>query len=557
MSDLEPIVDAVWEHKLRRDPLMARRVGRTVESLSGWGLEVLEEDAALARRLLDRLEAIEADDLSEQDALTASFIRWSLELAVDAPQHYWHDFPVTPYNVGMRFMHVVQLVLVPHPFESAADLDRYRNLLGDFRRLVGDLAEKIRGQVERGIILPRPAIPGARATITQLRDAAPGLLIPKQERIDPLGSAGAGFIEKITRLVSDEVVAAFDEVLAGIGDDYEAKAPEGVGVAQYGGGLDFYKYALRLRNSVDLEPERIHEIGLEAVSGLADSMQEARRRMAFSGTEAEFKEKLKTEPRLYAKTPEEVEARYLAYMERLEPKIADLFSVLPRAPYGVERLEPELEPGMTYGYYEPPTPDRPIGRYRYNASQLDKRSLLNAAAIIYHELAPGHHFHIARQAENESLPDVRRHTFEIGAYNEGWAEYAAGLGWELGLYDDPLDAYGKLAHERFIAQRLVVDTGMNVFGWSLDRARAYMSEHTFESDVQVATETLRYSTDLPAQALGYHLGHRAMLGCRSRAETALGAKFDVKDFHEAVLGSGSLPLPVLDKHIDRFIAGAE
>ena len=556
MSDLASIHDQVWEHKLKRDPLMAGRVGRKVESLSGWNLDVLEEDASFAGRVLAELDDLDADALSEQEALTASFIRWSVELALDAPKHYWHDFPVTPYNGGMRFMHAAQLVLVPHTFDQPSDLDRYTNLVSDYRRLVGDLAEKIRGQVQRGIVLPRPALAGARATVTQLRDSASGLLIPAPERVAHLGGASTGFLEKVTRLVSDEVIGAFDDVLAEIGDDYEANAPEEVGLAQYDGGLDFYRYAIRLRNSVDLEPERIHEIGLDAVTRLVDAMRDARSAMGFRGSEAEFKEKLKTEPRLYAETPAEVEARYLAYMERLEPKIAELFSVRPKAPYGVERLEPELEPGMTYGYYEPPTPARPVGRYRYNASQLDKRSLLNAAAIIYHELAPGHHFHIARQAENEALPDLRRHTFDFGAYNEGWAEYAAGLGWELGLYDDPLDAYGKLAHERFIAQRLVVDTGMNALGWSLEKAREYMAEHTFESDVQIATETLRYSTDLPAQALGYHLGHRAIAACRERAEKALGDRFGVKDFHEAMLGSGSLPLPVLDERIDRFIAAA-
>src|SRR5688500_2009393 len=154
---------------------------------------------------------------------------------------------------------------------------------------------------------------------------------------------------------------------------------------------------------------------------------------------------------------------------------------------------------MTYGYYEHPTAAKPKGTYYWNGANLESKSLLTYAALVFHELAPGHHFPLARQGENEALPDIRRYGGELSAFNEGWAEYAAGLGWEMGLYDDPLDAYGKLAHERFIAQRLVIDTGMNALGWSLEDGRAYMSENTFESGVQIATETLRYSTDLPAQ----------------------------------------------------------
>lgn len=553
MTQLADVVDVVWQHRLHRDPLTSTKVGRPVEALPGRTIADVEEDASLARGVLSKLDAVDTSALSDQDVLTASFVRYGLELAIEAPKHYWHDSPVAPYNGGTYFMYVSQIVLGPFRFEAADDMERYKGLVSDYGKRVAEVAEKVKGQVDRGILLPRPAIPGARGTFTQLRDSAPAALVPAIERVEKFEGA-ASFVESVSAIVTNEVVPAFERVLSAIGPDYEAAAPEAVGVGQYDGGPEFYRYAVRLRNNLELEPEQVHQIGLAAVGGLVDAMADARRKVGFQGSEAEFKEQLKKEPRLYAATPAEVEARYLSYMERLEPKLGELFPVLPRAPYGVERLAPELEPGMTYGYYEPPTPAQPVGRYRYNASLLDKRSLLNAAAIIYHELAPGHHFHIARQGENESLPDIRRHTFDFGAYNEGWAEYAAGLGWELGLYEDPLDGYGKLAHERFIAQRLVVDTGMNALGWSLDKARAYMAEHTFESDVQIATETVRYSTDLPAQALGYHLGHRVILACRARAEKALGSRFDIKEFHEAVLGSGSLPLPVLDEHVDRFIA---
>jgi uncharacterized protein (DUF885 family) len=289
---------------------------------------------------------------------------------------------------------------------------------------------------------------------------------------------------------------------------------------------------------------------------LTDEMAQARSDMGFRGTEAEFHAQLAADPSLYADTPEQVEALYLRHMAALEPHLPQLFAVLPRAPYGVKRLAPEMEAGMTFGYYQVPTPADPKGYYVYNGSALDQRSLLTAAALILHELAPGHHFHMARQSEDASLPDLRRETMDLGAFNEGWAEYAAGLGWEVGLYDAPLDRYGRLVHERFTAQRLVVDTGLNLLGWSLDKARTYAKANTTDSDVQVATETLRYATDLPGQALAYRLGFLEFTRMRRDVERLQGASFDVREFHEHLLGGGALPFPTLDAHLQRWTSGA-
>lgn len=556
-SQVRDIADDVWAYRLRTQPLLRVRRGLPVEGLRGFGLDVLVEDARFAEQVLARLDGAGAAS-SHDDALTASFLRHVAELAVEAPDHYWHSIPITPYQIGLWLSQLGQHVFLPFRFDAdegghADAVDRYLHLVADLAKLVQETGDKIEGQVERRIVLPLPALASARATLQALAASAAQLLVPAADRLAVLGPAADTATDRIEALVSGELSAAFTRLHDLVGSDYEKQSPDDVGVGQYDGGYDYYRYAVRERNTVDLEPERIHAIGLEEVAALAERMHEQRSEIGFSGTEAEFHEQLLREPRLYAATPEEVEDRYRGYMARLAPRLADFFSVLPDAPYDVRRLEPELEATMTYGYYQPPTPDSPVGLYRYNASQLDQRSLLNAAAIIYHELAPGHHFHIARQSENDALPDVRRETIELGAFNEGWAEYASGVAWEMGLYDDPLERYGRLAHERFMAQRLVVDTGMNVLGWSLDKGRAYMREHTLESEVQIATETLRYSTDLPAQALGYRLGHRAIGAARERAEEALGDSFDLRSFHEAILGAGALPLPVLDEHVDWFV----
>ncbi len=204
---------------------------------------------------------------------------------------------------------------------------------------------------------------------------------------------------------------------------------------------------------------------------------------------------------------------------------------------------------MTYGYYEaPPTPDDP-GIYHFSAAGVPDRVQLNTAPLVFHELIPGHHVHIARQAENESLPTLRRRTFMFGGFNEGWAEYAASLAEEAGLYDDPYDMYGWLGHQRYVAQRLVVDTGLNLFGWSLEQARDYMAANVLEDASQVASETLRYSTDLPGQALCYRMGFLKFNELRDRASARLGDAFDLADFHEAILSTGGLPLKLLEANL--------
>lgn len=207
---------------------------------------------------------------------------------------------------------------------------------------------------------------------------------------------------------------------------------------------------------------------------------------------------------------------------------------------------------MTFGYYEAPSQSEPKGFYNYNGSNLEERSLIWAEGLIYHELVPGHHFHIASQSENESLPDFRRESFH-SAFGEGWAEYASWLGLEMGLYQDPYSLYGKYMMDMFLSTRLVVDTGMNYLEWPHSRAVKFMKENLLESDTQIHSETLRYSVDMPGQALAYKLGSMKMFELREKAQKVLEKKFDIRKFHEAILGNGSMPLPILEWHIDWFL----
>lgn len=549
------LAEDVWQWRLARSPYLQQRVGVPVTELRPMGIEDVEEDAAYARDVLTRLDGIALEGLPHEDALTCGFLRQGALLAAEAPQHHWHTFAATPY--GSYFLsHLVQSLFGTFTFDGAGQTDLYLSLLHDFGGMVREIHTKTAEQASRGIRIPQPALPLVQASLAGMSAGSAAGLLPQAARLERLGTGASEFLERVERTIAAEVTAPFQETLALLDDNYAALAPADVGLHQYDGGIEAYEFLIRMRNTVSRPAEEIHKIGLDEVSSLAGQMAKVRAEIGFTGTEQEFHEQLKNEPSLYASTPAEVEAHYEACMTRLEPHLTDYFHVLPKAPYGVKRLPEELEAGMTYGYYEPPHDTEPVGLYRYNASALDQRSLLTADAICFHELAPGHHFHLARQSENLSLPAVRREAIELGAFNEGWAEYAAGLALEMGVYASPLQRYGRLAHERFTAQRMVVDTGMNAFAWSLEQGRAYMRENTLESDAQVATEVLRYSVDLPAQALGYRLGFLAITGARRRAEAALGNRFDKRDFHEMVLASGALPLDMLDEHVNWCVAQA-
>ncbi|MEU2393375.1 DUF885 domain-containing protein [Streptomyces sp. NPDC007369] len=548
------LADRYWEFLLERDPLLRVRQGLAVGTLPGASLAEAEERARFAEGVLERVRALDGEELSGADADTAAFLVELAEQELRAHRCYWLTPAATPYRLFPLSLYV-DAVLRPFRFAERPDTERYFALVRELARVADSIRDKVVGQTARGFRVPAPALAGVRATLAGLRGSVARRVEVDEGRLGALGPVARGQLrEGVRRLVETEVAPAFDRLLAVVDDPaYLREAPQAVGWARYEGGEEAYREFVRSHTGDGMPPERLHELGREQCRELAERMREIRTALGFRGPEAEFHDRLLTEARLYARTPEEVEARFRGHLDRLAPLLPRWFATLPAAPYGLARLDPALEAGMTFGYYEQPTVASPVGRYRYNGSDPDRRSLLGSASLIYHELAPGHHFHLARQAENHGLPQLRREVAEFGAFNEGWAEYAAGLGWEMGLYEDPWDAYGRLAQERFTAQRLVVDTGLNLGTLSLEQAREFMRANSTEADGQIASDLLRYSTDLPGQALSYRAGFLEFVRLRAGAEAALGAGFDVRAFHETVLGGGGLPFPALRRRVAREV----
>ena len=544
--------DEYWAFLEREDLNVRVQEGLPVDRLPDISLKHVEESAVFGRSLEAELARASEKDLSHEEQLSLAILREQARVLADAPSRYWLTFPMTPYAFQALG---VNLALASHPFRGRPDAEHYLALASQYADLVRAFETKLREQEKRGIRLPREEIPLVAGAFASLgKEKNQNFLWVDGARLGSLAAPDREwFSNRLAETIDSRVRPAVSSLVTYISGDYASGAPSAVGLAQYPGGSGYYRALARRTTSPDAKPEEIHKLGLAAVERLNTELDALRQKVGFTGTLSDFRRFLKTDSRFFAKTPEEVGERLLAAQNRIAPRVPDFFGKTPRALYGVERLEPELEGAMTFGYYQIPTAQEPKGYYKYNGSQLSERNLIGAGSLISHELVPGHHFQLSLQLENAGLPKFRR----LGGYDafvEGWAEYCSALADEMGMYADPYDRCGRVAFDLFLTTRLVVDTGMNLLGWPRARAIAYMKENTLQSDKEIDTETLRYSCDIPAQALAYKMGMWKFVELREKARRELGPKFDIRRFHDAVIGSGAMPLAVLEKHVDWFVA---
>ncbi|HJQ35738.1 MAG TPA: DUF885 domain-containing protein [Thermoanaerobaculia bacterium] len=502
-AQLKSIADDVWAHRVEDDLSIRMKLGLPVEKMPDPSYEKAAADAAFARSILRRLDRVDAKNLTAEERVTLGVLRWQQQLEVEGLEHFYLRFQVTPYASAIRTTREVKFEGNPRILES-------------YIRYIDGLTTVLREQQRRGILIPQPEIPAVRALFGKA----------------PLPAAQA----------------AHDRLLAVLSPEYEAAAPRAVGLSQQPGGAAAYRYFIKASTTLERSPEEIHALGLREIERIDRELDDIRNQTGFTGTRDAFLQFLKTDPRFFESAADGIRARLDKYVKTIEPHLADFFSVMPRAKYGVQRLDPALEGAMTFGYYKWPTPNDPTGLYYFNGSKTNERNLLFGMALMAHELVPGHHFQITRQSENESLHPVRRESFDT-VFVEGWGEYAAALGKEMGIYTDPYDRAGRLMMDSMLSARLVVDTGMNALGWSRERAIDYLMAHSMLSGTEAATETLRYSTDIPAQALAYKLGSLRIMELREDARRRLGQRFDIRQFHEWILGQGSMPLGVLETYL--------
>jgi uncharacterized protein (DUF885 family) len=515
--------------------------------------------AATARLLLGRLDTIDrtalplplrlaVDTVAARAPFWASQDDWFWTVFDPSGAELFGLFAPTAYCGGYVLNTLVGALA---GMALASEADRYRYLAGlsELGQFIAALHARTAGQMARGIYMPRgqaveagPLLARIAAQL-EVRLRVGDARLPGHER----------FKAEARRLVATELVAALDAFAADLDQRYVDRAPDRVGIGQYPDGPAIYRALVKLHSSTGLSPEDVHEIGLERVSGLRQRMRAVRDEIGFAGDDRAYRAALDADPRWRASTPEGVAAVFQDYIDRIEAHIPAQFPRRPAATYDVGPLPEALSEAMTFGYFQAATPDNPHGRYLFNAANLIRNGLFTLGPLTYHELVPGHHLQLARQMENEALPLIRRRS-SFSAFAEGWAEYAAHLAEELGLYRDPAERFGRLVMEAFLACRLVVDTGMNALGWSLERARDYLRENSFMPEKEIASETLRYACDVPGQALAYKLGDREILRQRERVRAALGESYDQREFHELLLDAGAMPMGSLNVCISAYLA---
>jgi uncharacterized protein (DUF885 family) len=358
------------------------------------------------------------------------------------------------------------------------------------------------------------------------------------------------------RAIEEVIVPAYRRFGRFFEQEYLPGCRGGVAASELPDGRAFYEHRVRRFTTTSLTPDEVHAIGLSEVSRLRGDMQGIIEEVGFEGSFAAFLDHLRTDARFHVTDPDELLARYRAFSKRVDPALVKLFGRLPRAPYGVRPIPAESAPDTTTAYYTGPSPDgtRP-GWYWVNLYRPETRYLWEIPALSLHEAVPGHHLQIALAQELGELPDFRRHA-GYTAFVEGWALYAESLGEEMDLYDDPHDRFGRLTYEMWRAVRLVVDTGMHWKGWSRDRAIEYFAENAPRSRLDIENEIDRYIA-WPGQALAYKIGQLRIVELRRRAEETLGEAFDLRAFHDVVLGSGAVPLDVLEANVRGWIEGGK
>ena len=435
------------------------------------------------------------------------------------------------------------------PLKTEGD---YRNYIAQLRaapRWFADNIANMRAGLARGFTPPRVTLAGREATIVSVVNGAPEASV----YYAPFKAMPATFPPALQAelraaglaAIREGVIPAHQRLLAFFRDDYVPHARAALAAEALPDGRAYYQATIREYTTTDLTPDQIHAIGLREVAGIQNGMQAVMTEVGFKGDRAAFLAMLRSDPRFYAKTPEELlkDAAYIA--KKVDAKIGDYVGHLPRQRFAIRPVPNDLAPFYTSGRGG-------FGVYLVNTYDLPSRALYSLPALTLHESAPGHTFQGALATENKALPPYRRNYY-VSAYGEGWALYCERLGLEMGIYETPYERFGMLSYQMWRAARLVVDTGIHAKGWTRARAQAFLAVNTALSAHEIETEVDRYIA-WPGQALSYYLGELAILEARRNAEAALGPRFNIRAFHDAVLELGSVPLPVLRARVHRFIA---
>ena len=465
-----------------------------------------------------------------------------------------------PFVNDSGFFNAMSYVSRQTRFERAEDYEAYAARLTQLPAFFAQNRANMRRGMEDGFTASAAILPGVIDAVRGLSEGAAEdhpLYAPFKTMPDSINAREQKRLRGLGRAaVNTSVLPAYSALLSFFETDYAPIARPEVGIGSTEEGRNYYRALVRNFTTLDLTPDEVHEMGLREVARIRSEMDAIIEEAEFDGTFEEFLNFLRTDPQFYAKTEEEL-MRYAAWLaKRIDGKMPEFFGKLPRLSYGVMKVPDEIAKNYTTGRYWGGSPEAGrAGFYVVNTYDLPQRPLYNLPALTAHEGVPGHHHQIALAQELEGIPDFRKSLYAT-AFGEGWGLYSEKLAAEMGLYETPYERFGQLTYEMWRACRLVVDTGMHWKGWSREQAEACFLENSALSRSNIRTEVDRYIS-WPGQALAYKIGELKILELRERAENGLGEDFDIREFHDAVLENGSVPLSILERQIDRYIAQAK
>ena len=551
---LHALFHSEWERSLRESPETATYFGdnRYADRWTDLSPEAIAARRAATREALARLHAIDPALLDNADRLDYRVFEWQLERSIER-ERFHEEFQPIDQRRGVQIA------------DGLAEIARFRTP-ADYRAWIARLRALPR-HIDQTIALLREGIRTGRVPPRVLVERVVGQ-VDRQVVEDPLQSpfyrafaaippsfpaADREALQSQARdAVRESVVPAFRRLGAFLREEYLPKSRSSIAVSDLPDGRAYYDFLVRDFTTTTMNADEIHELGLREVARLHAALEKARADTGFQGTLAQFFADLRSNPRFYCKTPEALLERYRATAKRIDPELVKVFRTIPRQPYGVRPIPDNAAPDSTAAYYQPGAVDGTRAGYYYvNLYRPEMRPTWEMMPLSLHEAVPGHHFQFARSLELPAAPEFRRTAYFI-AYSEGWGLYAEQLGYDMGLYDDPYDRVGQLAYEMWRAIRLVVDTGMHTRGWSREKAIAYFRDNAPKTEQDIVNEIDRYIGD-PGQALGYKIGQLRISALRERASRELGDRFDLRDFNDAVLATGSVPLAVLEEHIGAWI----
>jgi len=556
---LHDLFDREWRDRLREDPLFATSVGvhDHDDLLPSESIADQKRRDEMSRAFLQELQTIDRGRLSAEDQL--NYAIFESQLRDDIASYEFREYEI-PINADSGFQSEFSRLADNVPLNNAKDYDNYIARLRAFPKYVDQYIELMKEGIAHCMTLPRAVLTGIEGTMTAhiVTDPAKSVFWPPFEHF-PVGVPASehGRLRAAgQKAILESVVPTYQHLLDFMTHEYIPKARATLGASELPNGRAYYDYLVRRFTTLDLTAEQVHQTGLAEVARIQKEMDEVIRQTGFQGDFAAFIKFLRTDPRFYAKTPEELLMHASFIAKKIDGKLPAFFKTLPRLPYTVQPVPDSIAPKYTGGrYVEAPEGSTQPGIYWVNTYALETRPFYNQEALTLHEAVPGHHLQISLSKEQGNLPNFRRYSY-ISTFGEGWGLYSEHLGLEMGFYTDPYSNFGRLTYEMWRACRLVVDTGIHTKGWTRQQAIDYLASHTALALHEVETETDRYIS-WPGQALAYKIGELKIRELRAKAEKELGTKFDIRTFHDAVLLNGSVPLPVLEEAVNRYIAEAK